>query len=116
MNLAEIASAAAVVVSLYSIFAQRRKVSADANEINTRANVSLLKPLTDRVDELERELAEERRSRKADNDQAMRLITELQGQLRERDQVIANQNTVILDLQTQITALKRGQNSGGVMR
>ena len=74
------------------------------------------KALIDRVSELERELADERKSRKADNDQAMRLITELQGQLRERDQVIANQNTVILDLQTQITALKRGQTGGGVMR
>lgn len=109
MTLAEIASAAAVLVSLYSIFAQRRKVSADANEINTRANVSLLKPLTDRVDELERELADERKRRNDDNEKAMTLIVELQSKLREREQVVANQNAVILDLQIQITELKRNQ-------
>ena len=43
--------------------------------------------------------------------------------LRERDQAVANlqysvseRDTVIAGLQTQITELKRGQNSGGVLK
>ena len=129
-----------VIKSLWDIYREKNKPRIDtAQANNTQAQAALSeaqadkikaeiqrdvltiahnenKTLIDRVSELERELADERKSRKADNDQAMRLITELQGQLRERDQVIANQNTVILDLQTQITALKRGQTGGGVMR
>ena len=129
-----------VIKSLWDIYREKNKPRIDnAQANNTQAQAALSeaqadkikaeiqrdvltiahnenKALIDRVSELERELADERKSRKADNDQAMRLITELQGQLRERDQVIANQNTVILDLQTQITALKRGQTGGGVMR
>ena len=129
-----------VIKSLWDIYREKNKPRIDtAQANNTQAQAALSeaqadkikaeiqrdvltiahnenKTLIDRVSELERELADERKSRKADNDQAMRLITELQGQLRERDQVIANQNTVILDLQTQITSLKRGQTGGGVMR
>lgn len=129
-----------VIKSLWDIYREKNKPRIDnAQANNTQAQAALSeaqadkikaeiqrdvltiahnenKALIDRVSELERELADERKSRKADNDQAMRLITELQGQLRERDQVIANQNAVILDLQTQITALKRGQTGGGVMR
>ena len=129
-----------VIKSLWDIYREKNKPNIDtAQANNTQAQAALSeaqadkikaeiqrdvltiahnenKALIDRVSELERELADERKSRKADNDQAMRLITELQGQLRERDQVIANQNAVILDLQTQITALKRGQTGGGVMR
>ena len=135
-----IALAFFVVRELWNIYREKNKPRIDnAQANNTQAQAALSeaqadkikaeiqrdvltiahnenKALIDRVSELERELADERKSRKADNDQAMRLITELQGQLRERDQVIANQNTVILDLQTQITALKRGQTGGGVMR
>ena len=63
MTLSEIGSFIAVIVAFYGIFSQRRKVSADVSEINTRANLTLLKPLTDRVDELEREAAEWRAER-----------------------------------------------------
>ncbi len=63
MTLAEIGSIAAVIVSLYGIFANRGKVKADSADINTRANISLLAPLTQRVDELEREAAEWRAER-----------------------------------------------------
>ena len=140
-NLAGIAALVLFVVrELWNIYREKNKPRIDtAQANNTQAQAALSeaqadkikaeiqrdvltiahnenKALIDRVSELERELADERKSRKADNDQAMRLITELQGQLRERDQVIANQNAVILDLQTQITALKRGQTGGGVMR
>ena len=67
------------------------------------------KTLIDRVSELERQLADERKRRNDDNEKAMTLIVELQSKLREREQVVANQNAVILDLQIQITELKRNQ-------
>lgn len=58
MTLSEIGSFIAVIVAFYGIFSQRGKVRADSSEINTRANITLLKPLTDRVEKLEREAAE----------------------------------------------------------
>jgi len=75
-----------------------------------------------RVDEAERELASERNARREDNEKALRMITELQGALRERDQQLSlmqasiiERDSVILDLQTQITALKRTQASGATV-
>ncbi len=89
----------------------KAEIQRDVLEIAHNEN----KALIDRVSELENQLSDERKARKDDNEKAMSLIAELQGQLRERDQVIANQNAIIRDLQTQITALNRGQNSGGIM-
>ena len=128
-----------VVKSLWDIYREKNKPKIDnAQANNTQAQAALSeaqadkikaeiqrdvleiahnenKALIDRVSELENQLSDERKARKDDNEKAMSLIAELQGQLRERDQVIANQNAIIRDLQTQITALNRGQNSGGIM-
>ncbi|MBK9497213.1 MAG: hypothetical protein IPO08_22390 [Xanthomonadales bacterium] len=122
-----------VVKSLWDIYREKNKPKIDnAQANNTQAQAALSeaqadkikaeiqrdvlaiahnenKALIDRVSELENQLSDERKARKDDNEKAMSLIAELQGQLRERDQVVANQNAVILDLQIQITELKRNQ-------
>ena len=134
-----IALAFFVVRELWNIYREKNKPKIDnAQANNTQAQAALSeaqadkikaeiqrdvlaiahnenKALTDRVSDLENQLSDERKARKDDNEKAMSLIAELQGQLMERDQVIANQNAIIRDLQTQITALNRGQNSGGIM-
>ena len=122
-----------VIKSLWDIYREKNKPKIDtAQANNTQAQAALSeaqadkikaeiqrdvltiahnenKTLIDRVSELERQLADERKRRNDDNEKAMTLIVELQSKLREREQVVANQNAVILDLQIQITELKRNQ-------
>ncbi len=92
--------------------AQANKIKADIQRDVLAQVHSENKTLRDTVERINAELAAERTARRAENENAMKLIGELQGQLRERDQVIANQNAIIMDLQAQITQLRRGQTSG----
>lgn len=54
----------AALPGLLALRANSRKIVADASEANTRANVSLVKPLADRIDSLEVEAEHERGERR----------------------------------------------------
>ncbi len=136
MTLAEIGSMLAVVVTFYGIFAQRRKVQSESVTLDAQAE-KLRDEITRSVLATARQELERHMTRitalESELAEAQSLIRQLQTIGREKDQAmfnlqdamnerekkfnaeIAKRDTVIADLQTQITALNRGQNSGGIM-
>lgn len=118
-----------VVKSVWDIYREKGKPRIDsAQAVNLDAQAEQLRDqITKSVLATARQEIDRHTTRitalESELSRAQELIGQLQTMVRERDQAIANlqfslaeRNTVIDGLQTQITALKRNQTGGGVMR